>query len=136
TGGSTPSLTVGTPLLDGSGDYPGAAGLTKSGPGVMLLTGANRYTGPTAVNAGTLVITGNNTAMTGAVSVAPGATLRGTNTLAGAVTVDGSVGAGNFAVGTLGLLNGLTVNSAGRILVELAGSAPPAAAGTGGSTVG
>ena len=40
------------------------------------------------------MLTGNNTAVTGAVSVAAGATLRATNILGGTVTVDGSIGAG------------------------------------------
>ena len=54
TGGAGPSLFVSAPLRDGSGDYPGSAGLTKSGPGIMLSTAANIYTGPTTINAGTL----------------------------------------------------------------------------------
>jgi fibronectin-binding autotransporter adhesin len=136
TGGTGPSLTVSTPLRDGSGDYPGAAALTKSGPGIMLLSAANVYTGPTVVNAGTLIFTGNNSAATGPVTVAAGATLRGINTLGGAVAVSGSIGAGNNAVGTLTLPAGLAVGAGGRVIVQLAGPATPAAVNTGGSTLG
>jgi fibronectin-binding autotransporter adhesin len=136
TGGSGPSLIVSAPLRDGSGDYPGIGGLTKSGPGIMLLSAANIYTGPTTINAGTLIVTGNNAAATGAIYAAPPATLRGTNILGGPVTVDGAIGAGNSSVGTLTLANGLAVNAGGRVIVQLAGPATPAAANTGGSTLG
>jgi fibronectin-binding autotransporter adhesin len=102
----------------------------------MLLTGANTYTGPTTINNGSVWVTGNNAAATGAVTVAAGATFRGTNTYGGNVSVNGSVGAGTPGVGTFTLVNGLSVNAGGKVLVVLAGPATPAAPGTGGSTVG
>jgi autotransporter-associated beta strand protein len=136
TGGTGPSLTVSTPLLNGSGDYPGTAGLTKESPGLMLLTGANTYTGPTTINNGAVWVTGNNAAATGAVTVAAAATFRGTNTYGGNISVSGAVGAGTPGVGTFTLANGLSVNAGGKVLVVLAGPAVPAAPVTGGSTVG
>ena len=39
-------------LRDGTGG--GSLGLTKAGPGALVLTGSNTYTGPTAVSGGTL----------------------------------------------------------------------------------
>ena len=55
-----------TDLLVSAAITEASAGLslTKSGPGTMALTGANGYTGPTVVNAGTLRL-GNGTNHTG-----------------------------------------------------------------------
>ena len=56
----------------------GAGSVTnKIGTGVTTLTGNNSYTGATNVNAGTLLINGNQSAATGLTSVASGATLGG-----------------------------------------------------------
>ena len=77
--------------------------LTKTGAGTLALTGANLYTGPTTVSAGTLLV--NNTSGsgtgTGTVSVASGATLGGTGTIAGNTTVSGILSPGNAGIGTL-----------------------------------
>ncbi len=61
--------------------------LVKAGTGTLTLSGTNTYTGPTSINAGTLRVNGNQTAATGLVSVASGATLGGSGILGGAVTV-------------------------------------------------
>ena len=59
---STSELTVANPI-SGSGT------LTQSGPGTLILNGANSYTGPTTINAGTLQA-GNGSALgSGQVSV-------------------------------------------------------------------
>ena len=67
--GAATSLTVGNG--GGSGSYAGTIadgtgtlGLIKTGAGVETLTGANSYDGATAVNAGTLLIDGNQSGAT------------------------------------------------------------------------
>ncbi|MBW8781367.1 MAG: autotransporter-associated beta strand repeat-containing protein [Verrucomicrobia bacterium] len=86
------------------GDNTGATSVTKSAAGTWVLSGANTYTGATAVNAGTLSVTGS-LASGSAVSVASGATLRGTGTINGATTITsgGILAAGTSAssIGTL-----------------------------------
>jgi len=68
-----------------SGVISGTAGnsLTKTGPGILELTGANTYTGPTAVSEGTLIVNGalGNTA----VSVGLGGRFGGTGSLDGSL---------------------------------------------------
>ena len=109
-------LTV-TGVISGAG-----GGITKNGAGALTLSGANTYTGPTIVNAGTLIVNGTQSSATGAVSVASGstsgtgATLGGIGTIGGATTVASGVsngtitGATNGTVGTLSLTAGLTIN--------------------------
>jgi autotransporter-associated beta strand protein len=50
------TLTVGIPITGAAG-----FGLTKAGPGTLVLSGSNGYTGPTTVNEGVLTISGTNT---------------------------------------------------------------------------
>ncbi len=47
------SLTIGAVIANA---VAGATGLTKSGPGVLTLTAANTYTGPTVINAGNVIV--------------------------------------------------------------------------------
>ena len=41
-------------------DIGGNGGLTKTGAGILVLSGNNSYGGPTAINTGTLVAASNN----------------------------------------------------------------------------
>ena len=52
----TPTITVNntTEIKGAIGESGGIYGITKAGPGTLILSGANTYTGDTTVNAGTL----------------------------------------------------------------------------------
>lgn len=80
----------------------GAASLTKADSGKWILTGNNIYSGSTTVSAGTLLINGNQSAATGAVTVASGATLGGSGTIGGATSITGILAPGN-SIGTLSI---------------------------------
>jgi autotransporter-associated beta strand protein len=57
TGDAAADLIVSAPLWNQSGDFGSATGgLTKSGPGTMLLSATNSYTGSTLINNGVLAL--------------------------------------------------------------------------------
>ncbi len=104
----------------------GAASVTKVGTNTQTFTGANTYTGATAVNAGTLLINGNDSAATGAVTVNnTGTLLGGTGTIGGATTITGGsiTGATSGTVGALTLSSTLALGSAGTYLVDIGAGA-------------
>ena len=98
----------------------GTTTLIKEGAGKWSLTGVNTYSGTTTVNAGALLVNGNQSSANGAVNVASGATLGGAGIIGGAVTVNNngtlSPGAG---VGTLTINNNLTLQSGAVLNFEL-----------------
>ena len=107
-GDGSPSLIVSTPLRDGSGDYPGAGNLSKTGPGNMLLTAASSFTGTATITTGTLTLTGSFAAAS-TVAVGDTGKLAGSGT-AGNATLTGG-GIINFSTtgslaGTLGVDGG------------------------------
>lgn len=78
----------------------GALGLTKLGTGTLTISGANTYTGPTLVIAGTLVTsTSNRIPNASAVTIRAGATL----ILGGSDTIGAISGAGTFTCGASAL---------------------------------
>jgi fibronectin-binding autotransporter adhesin len=89
TGGSR-LLTVtgsGNGILGGAiSNGGGTIAIAKSGTGTWTLSGNSTYTGTTAVLGGLLNVNGDNSAATGAVTVA-GGSLGGTGSLGGAITV-------------------------------------------------
>jgi len=69
------TLTVSAPMMNGDHAVPAVSGLIKSGAGIMTVSStANTYSGTTAVNAGTLALTGS-VPYTSDATVAAGATL-------------------------------------------------------------
>jgi fibronectin-binding autotransporter adhesin len=92
-------------------------GLTKTGSGTLTISANNSYTGATDVNEGKLVVNGNQSTATGAVTVASGASLGGSGTIGGAVTVNGSLAPGN-SIGTINT-GDLGIGATGALDVEL-----------------
>ncbi|HET6576547.1 MAG TPA: autotransporter-associated beta strand repeat-containing protein [Fimbriiglobus sp.] len=94
-----------------TGALSGAGGLTKAGNFILVLSGANTYSGTTSVNAGTLAVTGQVGASP--VTVAVGATLAGNGQLGtgtgGKLTVEAG---GTVRPGDGSAIATLTLNSA------------------------
>ncbi|MEO5917894.1 MAG: autotransporter-associated beta strand repeat-containing protein [Luteolibacter sp.] len=100
-------------IADGSGTGH-KLGITKSGTGALTLSGSSTHTGPTAVSAGSLIVSGN--LMNSPVTVASGAVLAGGGTLGGGVTASAgailSPGTAPFTGATMTVSNGLALNGA------------------------
>ena len=99
----------------------GATSVVKSGAGTWVLSGASSYTGGTTINGGLLAVNGSlaNTA----VSVTSGSTLGGSGSIAGAVTVLGTLAPGN-SPGTLTISNGLTLDGGSFLSFEIDAADP------------
>ncbi|MDZ7619613.1 MAG: autotransporter-associated beta strand repeat-containing protein [Patescibacteria group bacterium] len=108
-----------------SGVISGSGGVTKiDNPGTWILSGTNTFTGQTTVSAGTLLVNGDNSAATGTVTVATGATLGGNGVIGGDTTINGTLSTGALAtVGSVGTLdfsgNDLTFGDGSFWLVDL-----------------
>ncbi|WP_423372808.1 autotransporter-associated beta strand repeat-containing protein [Dyella acidisoli] len=99
----------------------GSGNLTKTGAGILVLDGANTYTGGTTVSAGTLEIGDSNTtnaSIQSAVNVQGGGTLRGHGTVVGDVTSDGIVWPGG-SMGTLTIQGNYTQNADGTLQLDV-----------------
>ena len=126
TGGSGADLTVSARLVDppysssvGGGNTSANGSLYKDGSGIMLLTAANTYTGPTVVQNGTLVTSATNSTSGGAL-VMTNATLN-LNAIPSSLNV-ASITATNsiwsFNLGTNGNPAFPVINAAGNYTAE------------------
>jgi outer membrane autotransporter protein len=97
----------------------GPGTIAHDGPGITILSAdSSGFSGSTAVNAGTLAVTGTLGSATSAISVNTGGTLTGTGTIGGAV----SVGDGGTLAGTEGdtlVLGSLSLSSGSHLAVAL-----------------
>lgn len=111
-----------TAVLTSTGD------IVKAGAGTLILNGANTYSGGTAVNAGALIVNNTSGSGTGSgvLTVAANAKLGGSGSIAGDVTIAGTLAPGNsiesLSTGALSFSAGSTFS------VELDSTAPLASA--------
>ncbi|MFZ5781135.1 MAG: autotransporter-associated beta strand repeat-containing protein [Pseudomonadota bacterium] len=96
------------------GSIDGTGGLVKQGSGTLVLTGTSTYTGPTAVNAGGLVVNGS---VASTVTLDSGTVLGGSGTIGGLVANTAVLAPGN-SIGTL-TVNGNAVQNGGTYVVEV-----------------
>ncbi len=120
---TTNELTISSPMT-GSGQS-----LTKTGGGVLRLSGANTYDGGTILNAGGILLNASNTlAATGAVTVNDTAGATATVTLVGNATQTigaltfGGAGATATSVNTLTISAGSTLTLGGTLTYDATGN--------------
>jgi fibronectin-binding autotransporter adhesin len=92
-----------------TGAIAGTGSLTKTGTGTLVLSGTGSFGGGTQVSQGTLLVNGNYAAVTGTTSIAAGATLGGTGTIGGNVTLNGTLAPGAGGAGTLTIGGNLSI---------------------------
>jgi autotransporter-associated beta strand protein len=117
--GTRNTSTVFSGLIQDGGFAGGTQGsFTKIGTGTLTLTGANTYTGGTAVNAGTLLVKNRQGSATGTGAVSVGAaTVGGRGIIAGAVTL-GSFGASSFLAPAGGTSRQATLTIQGSLTLQ------------------
>ena len=112
--------TITTSKASGEESYAGtvrdtgaAVAIIKDGAFTQRFSGDNTYTGLTTVTAGTLLINGDSSSATGAVTVESAGTLGGTGTVGGSTTLDGggSLSAGDSSRAILTFSNGLDISA-------------------------
>jgi fibronectin-binding autotransporter adhesin len=131
--GSNNGLNTLAPII-GDQSAGNSTTVIKSGVGTWALSAANTYTGPTNVNAGTLIVGLTNSGSLGAssaVSVADGAVLGGAGTVNGPVTLTSSTASAGAATSPGGAITagtgGTAAGSVGKL--TLAGASNTFGAG-------
>lgn len=131
-------ITVPQGLLHSNvgGDNATDGGLTKSGTGKLTLSGVNTYTGNTTINAGTLALASTGSIADSAAIIANGTfdvsavtgftvgasqTLKGSGSVIGATTVNGTLAPGN-SPGLLTFSSNLSLGAASTSQFEINGA--------------
>src|SRR5215831_18652515 len=94
----------------------GAGGLTKIGPGTLVLTANNSYSGATTIDGGTLIVNGSIANST--VTVNTGGRLSGTGMIGNTIINGGTLSPGN-SIGTITVNGNLVMIAAASYLVEI-----------------
>lgn len=133
--GSSTASNVFTPALTDPGTGQNVLNLIKNGAGTWVLPGnSNTYSGGTAINEGTLLVTntGGSATGTGAVTVNATGTLAGVGFVGGPVTVNsgGNLAPGD-APGTLTINNNLSLANGANLVYAL--NTPNVSGGSGGN---
>ncbi|UPY39314.1 autotransporter-associated beta strand repeat-containing protein [Sediminicoccus sp. KRV36] len=103
-----------------AGVISGPGGLQQNGTGNLILAGANTYTGPTIVNAGTLSVNGSIAGSSGV--IVNGGALGGTGQIPGLmVAAGGSLSPGN-SIGTISIAGNLTLSAGSTTVIEVEGA--------------
>jgi fibronectin-binding autotransporter adhesin len=104
-----------------NGTITGVGAWTKTGPGPLILSGANAYTGTTTVIGGSLIVDGSIASAQTLVNT--GGLLGGHGSLGGNLVNSGIVSPGD-SQGTLTVNHNYTQNAGGTLRIEVAGLAP------------
>jgi len=97
-------------IFSGTGGIAGSTAFFKWGASTLTVNTTNTYTGWTWVTAGTLLVNGNESAVTNTWMVTTNATLGGSGTIGGAVILEAGASATNVVGSPLTVTNSLTLN--------------------------
>jgi autotransporter-associated beta strand protein len=127
--GSTVTVTFASGALRNVASINGSGGLAKTGGGLLVIEGANTYSGATAVSDGELQVNGS---IPGNVTADDGASLSGTGSIGGNLTVNGALEPGVNGSGRLTATGTLAFGANGNATLAIDRTETPNASGVSG----